>query len=113
MQWRVRDGKGAKGRVLPLSERLPQELLNYWRAQRQGKAGHDSPWLFLGKKAGQSMSTYAGQNIYYSALKKSGVRYKGGIHTLRCYGQPCIPKSLLAIVCTPSLTVLSPYTEQR
>ena len=29
------------------------------------------------------MSTYAGQNIYYSALKKSGVRYKGGIHTLR------------------------------
>src|SRR5438105_7754769 len=83
MQWRVRDGKGAKGRVLPLSERLPQELLNYWRAQRQGKAGHNSPWLFLGKKAGQPMSTYAGQNIYYSALKKSGVRYKGGIHTLR------------------------------
>jgi len=29
------------------------------------------------------MSAYAGQNIYYSALKKSGVRYKGGIHTLR------------------------------
>jgi hypothetical protein len=31
------------------------------------------------------MSRYAGQNIYYSALKKSGVRYKGGIHTLRHY----------------------------
>jgi hypothetical protein len=31
------------------------------------------------------MSTSAGQNIYYSALKKSGVRYKGGIHTLRHY----------------------------
>ena len=30
-----------------------------------------------------------------------------------CYGQPCIPKSFLAIVCTPSLTVLSPYIEQR
>ena len=29
------------------------------------------------------MSRYAGQNIYYSALKKSGVRFKGGIHTLR------------------------------
>ena len=63
--------------------RLLKELVNYWRAQRQGKAGHDSPWLFLGKKAGQPMSRYAGQNIYYSALKKSGVRYKGGIHTLR------------------------------
>jgi site-specific recombinase XerD len=83
MQLRVRDGKGAKGRVLPLSERLLKELVNYWRAQRQGKAGHDSPWLFVGKKAGQPMSRYAGQNIYYSALKKSGVRYKGGIHTLR------------------------------
>ena len=83
MQLRVRDGKGAKGRVLPLSERLLKELGNYWRAQRQGKTGHDSPWLFLGKTVGQPMSTYAGQNIYYSALKKSGVRYKGGIHTLR------------------------------
>ena len=59
MQLRVRNGKGAKGRVLPLSERLLKELVNYWRAQRQGKAGHNSPWLFLGKKAGQPMSTYA------------------------------------------------------
>ena len=29
------------------------------------------------------MSTYAGQNIYYTALEKSGVRRKGGIHLLR------------------------------
>jgi site-specific recombinase XerD len=42
MQLRVRDGKGAKGRVLPLSQRLLKELVNYWRAQRQGKAGHNS-----------------------------------------------------------------------
>src|SRR5438093_1360515 len=83
MQLRVRNGKGAKGRVLPLSERLLKELVNYWRAQRQGKAGHDSPWLFLGKKPGQPMSRYVGQNIYYTALKKSGVRRKGGIHLLR------------------------------
>ena len=83
MQLRVRNGKGAKGRVLPLSERLLKELENYWRAQRQGKAGHDSPWIFLGKKAGEPMGRYTGQNIYYSALKKSGVRRKGGIHLLR------------------------------
>src|SRR5246500_1213925 len=63
MQLRVRDGKGAKGRVLPLSKRLLKELVNYWRAQRQGKAGHNSPWLFLSEKAGQPMSTYAGQNL--------------------------------------------------
>ena len=83
MQLRVRDGKGAKGRVLPLSERLLKELENYWRAQRQGKADHDSPWLFLGKKAGQPMGRYTGQNIYYTALEKSDVRRKGGIHLLR------------------------------
>jgi site-specific recombinase XerD len=40
-------------------------------------------WLFLGKKAGQPMGRYAGQSIYYSALKKSGVRRMGGIHLLR------------------------------
>ena len=74
MQLRVRNGKGVKGRVLPLSERLLQELENYWRAQRQGKAAHDSPWLFLGKKAGQPMRRYTGQNIYCTALEKSGVR---------------------------------------
>jgi hypothetical protein len=48
---------------------LLQELENYWRAQRQGKADHDSPWLFLGKKAGQPMGRYTGQNIYYTALE--------------------------------------------
>ena len=69
MQLRVRNGKGAKGRVLPLSERLLKELENYWRAQRQGKTGHDSPWLFLGKTVGPPMCTYAGQNFYYSALR--------------------------------------------
>ena len=83
MQLRVRNGKGVKGRVLPLSERLLQELENYWRTQRQGKADHYSRWLFLGKKAGQPMGRCTGQNIYYTALEKSGVRRKGGIHLLR------------------------------
>jgi len=83
MQLRVRNGKGAKGRVLPLSERLLRELENYWRAQRQGKAGHDIPWLFLGKKTAESMGRCVWANIYYRALKKSGVRRKGGIHLLR------------------------------
>jgi hypothetical protein len=39
--------------------------------------------LFLGKKAGEPMGRYTEHNIYYSALKKSGVRRKGGIHPLR------------------------------
>ena len=82
MQVRVRNGKGGKGRALPLSNRLLKELGDYWRAQRQGKTGHDSPWLFLGYQA-EPISTTTGQNIYHRAVKKSGVRCKGGIHTLR------------------------------
>ena len=31
------------------------------------------------------MGRYTGQNIYYTALEKSGVRRKGGIHLLRHY----------------------------
>ena len=36
MQLRVRDGKGAKGRVLPLSERLLKELVNYLASATSG-----------------------------------------------------------------------------
>jgi integrase/recombinase XerD len=82
MQLRVRHAKGGKERVLPLSPRLLKELGAYWRAQRQGKWGQEIPWLFLGYQAGPLCPT-SGQNIYYRAVKKSGVRYKGGIHTLR------------------------------
>jgi integrase/recombinase XerD len=83
MQMRIRMGKGAKERVLPLSQRLLKELEGYWRAQRKDRPGHDSPWLFMGKAPGQPMSRGTGQNIYYRAVRKSGVRRKGGIHLLR------------------------------
>jgi integrase len=69
MQLRVRKGKGGKERVLPLSNRLLKELVDYWRAQRQGKWGHDIPWLFLGYRA-EPICTTSGQNIFYRAVKK-------------------------------------------
>ena len=83
MQLRVRHGKGAKERVLPLSQRLLRELEDYWRAQRQGRPGHASPWLFVGRAKDQPMSADMGQVIYYRAVRQSGVRRKGGIHLLR------------------------------
>src|SRR5260370_1071994 len=64
---------------------LIKELVDYWRAQRQAKAGHDSPWLFLGKRAGEPVSLSSAQNIYNRAVEKSGVQRKGGIHVLRHY----------------------------
>jgi integrase/recombinase XerD len=83
MQLRVRKGKGAKERVLPLSKRLLEELTHYWRAQRQGKADHDSPLLFLGERASQPISLSSARKIYNRAVQQSGVRRKGGIHLLR------------------------------
>lgn len=95
MQLRVRQGKGAKERVLPLSARLLQELEAYWRAQRAQRPGHDSPWLFLGTKPNQPINKTTGQNIYYRAVRKSGVRRKGGIHLLRhSYATHCIESGL-------------------
>lgn len=93
-QLRVRQGKGAKERVLPLSERLIQELESYWRAQRLGRPGHDCPWLFLGE-GHEPINRSTGQNIYYRAVKKSGLRRKGGIHVLRhSFASHCIEAGL-------------------
>jgi site-specific recombinase XerD len=95
MQLRVRHGKGAKERVLPLSPRLLQELEAYWLAQRAKRPGHDSPWLFLGTKPNQPINKATGQNIYYRAVQKSGVRRKGGIHLLRhSFATHCIESGL-------------------
>ena len=95
MQLRVRQGKGAKERVLPLSPRLLQELEQYWRAQRSQRPGDDSPWLFLGTKLNQPINKATGQNIYYRAVTKSAVRRKGGIHVLRhSYATHCIESGL-------------------
>jgi integrase/recombinase XerD len=83
MQLWVRHGKGGKERVLPLSPRLLCELEAYWRQQRLGQPGEKSPWLFVGTRPDEPMCKATGQNIYYRAVKRSGVRRKGGIHLLR------------------------------
>jgi site-specific recombinase XerD len=81
--------------VLPLSERLIQELESYWRAQRSGQPGHDVPWLFLGESPDQPMNRSTGQNIYYRAVQKSGLRRKGGLHILRhSFASHCIEAGL-------------------
>ena len=79
-----------KERVLPLSERLIQELESYWRAQRRGRPGHDRPWLFLGE-GNEPINRSTGQNIYDRAVRQSGLRRKGGIHVLRpSYASHCM-----------------------
>lgn len=83
LQLRVRRGKGAKERVLPLPVALLEQLRAMWRHERAGRPGHDSPWLFQGVQPGQPLSKGTAQNIYVRAVRASGVKRKRGIHTLR------------------------------
>lgn len=82
-QLRVRRGKGAKERVLPLPVSLLEQLRTMWREERAGLPGHDSPWMFQGVRPGRPLSKGTAQNIYVRAVVASGIKRKRGIHTLR------------------------------
>jgi site-specific recombinase XerD len=82
-QLRVRRGKGAKERVLPLPVPLLEQLRRMWRHERAGRPGHDSPWLFQGARPGEPLSRATALYIYVRAVRASGVKRKRGIHTLR------------------------------
>jgi site-specific recombinase XerD len=76
MMIRVEQGKGMKDRYTLLSKRLLVELRNYWKIKRP------SPWLFPGH-SNQPMTRRMTYHIYVTAVKKAGIKRKGGIHTLR------------------------------
>ena len=82
-QLRVRRGKGAKERVLPLPAHLLADLRAYWRNHRAGRPGHDSPWLWQGAHPGRPMSNALAQHLLERALAAAKIKRKGGLHTLR------------------------------
>lgn len=83
MMIRVEQGKGKKDRYTLLSERVLEELRDYYRAY--------SPkvWLFPGKRdPHKHLSVDAAQRAFYAARDRAGLKDKcRGIHTLRhCFG---------------------------
>jgi len=76
MMIRVEEGKGRKDRYTLLSKKLLEELRRYWRIKKP------AIWLFPGQKD-KPMCTRMAQKIYGEAIKKAGIKRKGGIHTLR------------------------------
>lgn len=89
-QLRVRRGKGAKERVLPLPVSLLTLLRAYWRTDRAHRPGYfpaadgaRDAWLFAGARADRPLSKGTAQNIYLRAIATSGVKRKKGIHALR------------------------------
>ena len=70
-------GKGHKQRYTILAQHSLRLLEEHWRANRP------TSYFFFGRDKSQPMSVGTAQAIYYQALKRSGVRDLGGIHTLR------------------------------
>ena len=73
----VRQGKGAKDRLVPLSLRLLQELRAYWLACRP------RTWLFPGHKADGTMTGSNIQRRFGQLVKRVGLTKHCSLHTLR------------------------------
>lgn len=73
----VRQGKGAKDRLVPLSQRLLEELRAYWRLRRP------RPWLFPGARRGTHLSVAAVQKVVRRATQRAGLSKPISPHTLR------------------------------
>jgi integrase len=74
---RVEQGKGAKDRLVPVSETLLAQLRAYWRRHRPGE------WLFPGRTPAEALSVSGVQRAFTKAKGRAGVRKVGGIHALR------------------------------
>jgi integrase/recombinase XerD len=73
----VRQGKGAKDRLVPLSARLLAELRGWWQQHRT------RPWLFPGIIADRPVSVGGVQRMFRRVLQRSGVNKAASMHTLR------------------------------
>jgi len=73
----VRLGKGAKDRLVPISDRLLIELRAWWRVQRPPL------WLFPGRKPGEPITDGGVQRIFGRIRAAAGIDKPASMHTLR------------------------------
>jgi site-specific recombinase XerD len=73
----VRQGKGHKDRLVPLSLRLLEDLRAYWRLCRP------TTWLFPGKKADQPITNGNVQRNFRRIARRAGLTKRCSMHTLR------------------------------
>lgn len=72
----IRQGKGMKDRVVPLSQKLLEQLRAYYKAYRPKE------WLFEGQTGGM-YSEKSIQNVLKQAVKKAGIKKPVTLHWLR------------------------------
>jgi len=73
----VRQGKGAKDRLVPLSARLLEELRAYWRVCRPRTC------LFPGKKPDRPLTNGGVQRLFRASATRAGLTKHCSMHTLR------------------------------
>jgi integrase/recombinase XerD len=73
----IRDAKGHKDRLVPLSAVLLQRLRDYWREYRP------RTWLFAGQRPDHPLSIGQVQRICHRAVRAAGISKKARMHTLR------------------------------
>jgi site-specific recombinase XerD len=76
-QVRVRNGKGAKDRYVPLPE-VTRLLLCEFLKQPAAQ-----PWLFPGRIAGRTIDASNLQRAFRAAVRESGIAKHASVHTLR------------------------------
>jgi integrase/recombinase XerD len=73
----IRQSKGKKDRIVPISEKLLEMLTNYWKIFKPGT------WLFEGQEAGQMYSEKSLENVLKQSVRKAGITKPVSLHWLR------------------------------
>jgi integrase/recombinase XerD len=73
----LKNAKGKKDRIAPLSPKILEMLREYYKAYKP------TTWLFEGQKAGEMYSEYSLQSVLKQALKKAGNTKPVTLHWLR------------------------------
>jgi site-specific recombinase XerD len=78
MTLRVEQGKGRKDRFVPLSRRLRQQMETFWQEHPPRR-----PWLFPNRQGTRPIDVTVAQKVFMMAKLRTGIRKRGGIHSLR------------------------------
>ncbi len=73
----IRQAKGKKDRIAPLSEKIIELLREYYKLYKPKQ------WLFEGQKAGEQYDERSLQSVLKQALEKSGIKKPVTLHWLR------------------------------